>query len=141
NTHDGHFMLCTKVIQGVLSADQAETMASIAADFCRGVIDCTTRQCFQIYWITLDLIPKIFARLERAGLTTAGACGDITRNVVGCTVAGLAHDEIVDGYGTAQAIHEHFLDNKLYSNLPRKFKISVTGCAEDCARRLTNDIA
>src|SRR3954466_7696475 len=141
NTHDGHFMLRTKVIQGVLSADQAEVMASIARDFGRGIIDCTTRQCFQIHWITLDKVPEIFERLDRVGLTTSGACGDITRNVVGCTLAGLGHEEIVDGYATATAIHEHFLDNKLYSNLPRKYKISVTGCIEDCARGLINDIA
>jgi ferredoxin-nitrite reductase len=141
NTHDGNFMLRVKVIQGVLSADQAEVMASIAHDFGRGVIDCTTRQCFQIHWITLDDVPEIFERLERVGMTTSGACGDITRNVVGCTLAGLGHDEIVDGYATAEAIHEYFLDNKLYSNLPRKYKVSVTGCAEDCARGLINDIA
>jgi ferredoxin-nitrite reductase len=141
NTHDGHFMMRVKVIQGALSADQAEVMASIAADFGRGVIDCTTRQCFQIHWITLDNIPEIFERLERVGLTTNGACGDITRNVVGCTLSGLAHDQIVDGHATATALHNHFLNNKLYSNLPRKYKISVTGCAEDCARGLINDIA
>jgi ferredoxin-nitrite reductase len=141
NTHDGHFMLRVKVIQGKLSADQAEVMASIAEDFGRGVIDCTTRQCFQIHWITLDEVPEIFARLERVGMTTSGACGDITRNVIGCTLAGLAHDEVVDGYATAEAVHEYFLDNKLYSNLPRKYKISVTGCTEDCARGLINDIS
>ena len=61
--------------------------------------------------------------------------------MIGCTLSGLGHDEIVDGYATAEAIHEHFLDNKLYSNLPRKYKISVTGCREDCARGLINDIA
>ena len=141
NTGDGHFMMRVKVIQGKLSAAQAETMASIAEDFGRGVIDCTTRQCFQIHWITLDNIPEIFRRLDEVGLTTSGACGDITRNVVGCTVSGLAHDEIVDGYATSEAIHEYFLDNKLYSNLPRKYKVSVTGCAEDCARGLINDIS
>ena len=141
NTQDGHFMMRVKVIQGKLSADQAEMMASIAEDFGRGVIDCTTRQCFQIHWIRLENIPEIFERLERVGMTTSGACGDITRNVVGCTLAGLAHDEVVDGYATSEAIHHYFLDNKLYSNLPRKYKISVTGCAEDCARGLINDIA
>ena len=110
-------------------------MASIAEDFGRGVIDCTTRQCFQIHWIRLENIPEIFDRLERVGMTTSGACGDITRNVVGCTLAGLAHDEIVDGYATAEAIHDYFLDNKLYSNLPRKYKISVTGCARGLRAR------
>jgi ferredoxin-nitrite reductase len=141
NTKDGHFMLRTKVVQGKLSLEQAETMAGIAEDFGRGVIDCTTRQCFQIHWIRLEHIPETFERLERVGLTTSGACGDITRNVVGCTLAGIAHDEVVDGYATAEAIHRYFLNNKLYSNLPRKYKISVTGCAEDCARGLINDIA
>src|SRR4051795_412290 len=141
NTKDGHFMLRTKVVQGILSADQAEVMASITEDFARGIIDCTTRQCFQNHWLTLDEVPEVFARLEQAGLTTAGACGDITRNVVGCTLAGIGHDQILDGQATAEAIHEYFLGNKLYSNLPRKYKISVTGCREDCARGLINDIA
>src|SRR5919107_2875053 len=141
NAKDGHFMLRTKVVQGVLSADQAEVMASITDDFARGIIDCTTRQCFQNHWLTLDEIPEVFARLEGAGLTTKGACGDITRNVVGCTLAGIGHEQVVDGHATAEAVHEHFLGNKLYSNLPRKFKISVTGCAEDCARGLINDLA
>src|SRR5919201_1883029 len=73
NTKDGHFMLRTKVVQGVLSADQAEVMAGIADEFGRGIIDCTTRQCFQIHWITLDHVPEIFRRLTRAGLTSSGA--------------------------------------------------------------------
>jgi len=141
NAGDGHFMLRTKVVQGVLSADQAETMAGIARDFGRGVIDCTTRQCFQVHWIRLEQVPEIFARLDACGLTTSGACGDITRNVVGCTLAGIGHEQLVDGHATAQAIHEHFLGNRLYSNLPRKYKISITGCAEDCARGLINDVA
>src|SRR4051794_3194770 len=141
NTHDGHFMLRTKVVQGVLSADQAEVMASIAADFGRGVIDCTTRQCFQIHWITLDKVPEIFARLDRVGLTTAGACRAITRNVGRCTVSELAHDEIADGYETPARIRHHFPTNKLYSSRPRKSKSSVTGCADGCARGLINDIA
>src|SRR3954466_14423475 len=141
NTKDGNVMLRTKVIQGVLSADQAEVMAGIAEEFGRGIIDCTTRQCFQIHWITLDNVPEMFRRLTRAGLTSSGACGDITRNVVGCTLGGIGQEQLVDGQATAETIHRHFLGNKLYSNLPRKYKISVTGCAEDCARGLINDLA
>ena len=138
---DGHFMLRVKVVQGILSADQADVLAWIAREHGRGMLDCTTRQCVQIHWITLPAVPEIFRRLDAVGLTTKGACGDITRNVIGCTVAGIAHEEIVDGYATAQALHCHFLGNGSYSNLPRKYKISVTGCAEDCARGLINDVA
>src|SRR5205085_5251609 len=54
NTQDGHFMLRTKVVQGVLSVDQAEVMATFARDFGRVIIECTTRQFFQIHWIRLE---------------------------------------------------------------------------------------
>lgn len=141
NAKDGHFMLRVKVVQGILTAEQAETLAEITERYGRGVVDCTTRQCVQIHWIRLEDVPDIFARLQACGLTTTGACGDITRNVVGCTVAGIAHDQIVDGHATAEAIHERMLGNRSYSNLPRKYKVSVTGCAEDCARGLINDVA
>ncbi|QEC48255.1 hypothetical protein FSW04_12215 [Baekduia soli] len=141
NAKDGHFMLRVKVVQGVLTAEQAETLAWVAEHHGRGMLDCTTRQCVQIHWITLDAMPEIMRRLEAAGLTTTGACGDVTRNVIGCTVAGIAHEEIVDGYATAVALHQCFLGNRAFSNLPRKYKISVTGCAEDCARGLINDVA
>src|SRR3712207_5823224 len=123
NTNDGHFMLRTKVVQGILTTPPVETMAGIAEDFGRVIIDGPTRESFRVPWIRLEDTPKIFDRLDRVGRTTAGACGDIVRNVVGCTVAGIAHEELVDGHATAEAIHQHFLGNQLYSNLPRKFKI------------------
>ncbi len=138
NTGDGHFMLRAKVVQGILTNDQAHEIAAIAKDFGRDVIDCTTRQCVQIHWIRLEHAPEVFARLEAVGLTTSGACGDITRNIVGSTLAGLDADEIVDGAATAQAIHEHFLGNRLYSNLPRKLKISIAASPRGAARGYIN---
>jgi ferredoxin-nitrite reductase len=141
NTKDGHFMLRTKVVQGILTSDQAEFFADLADEQAHGFLDCTTRQCVQHHWITLDAIPDIFRRAGELGLTTLGACGDIPRNVVGCTLAGIAHSQIADGYAVAEAIHRRHLGNRAYSNLPRKYKISVTGCAEDCARGLINDVA
>src|SRR3954465_10797470 len=74
NTHDGHFMLRVKVIQGVLSADQAEVMASIAEDFGRGVIGGAARECSAAHWTRPETAPDISARLERVGMTSSGAC-------------------------------------------------------------------
>ena len=142
NTQDGHFMLRVKVVQGVLTGEQAETIAGIARGLRprhRRLHDAPVRPD------PLDhgssKVPEIFDRLDACGLTTKGACGDITRNVVGCTLAGIGHEQVVDGHATAEAVHEYFLGNKLYSNLPRKYKISITGCREDCARGLINDVA
>jgi ferredoxin-nitrite reductase len=141
NTHDGHMMLRTKVVQGVLTGEQVEVFADLAAQYARGFLDCTTRQCIQMHWIRVERVPDIFERQQAAGLTSVGACGDITRNVVGCTLAGIAHRELADGYRVANSIHERFLGNRDFSNLPRKYKISVTGCAEDCARGLINCVS
>ena len=141
NSKDGHFMLRTKVVQGGLTGDQAELFADLADEYAHGYLDCTTRQCIQLHWIRLEQVPDILHRFAEVGLTTLGACGDITRNVVGCTLAGIAHDQVADGQAVADSIHRRFLGNREYSNLPRKFKISVTGCAEDCARGLINDVA
>ncbi|MDP8943850.1 MAG: hypothetical protein M3N16_07010 [Actinomycetota bacterium] len=141
NTEDGHFMLRTKVVQGILTGGQADLFADLADEYARGFLDCTTRQCVQMHWLRLEQVPDVFARQQEVGLTAVGACGDITRNVVGCTLAGIAHDQVADGHRVAEEIHQRFLGNRAYSNLPRKYKISVTGCREDCARGLINDVA
>ena len=133
-------MLRIKVVQGVLSAEQAtfarspRTTAAASSTARRASASRSTGS-------GSSTSRRSSPASTRVGLTTVGACGDITRNVVGCTLAGIGHEQILDGHATAEAIHGHFLGNKLYSNLPRKYKISVTGCAEDCARGLINDVA
>src|SRR3712207_846981 len=85
-------------------------------------------------------IPEVWRRLEEAGITTVQACGDSARNVLCCPVSGLDHEEVIDAYPIAQAISDYFTGNREYANLPRKFKMSVTGCLEDCAQAEINDI-
>ena len=85
-------------------------------------------------------VPGIWARLDQVGLTTVQACGDSARNVVCCPVAGVDADEAFDAYPAARAVSAFFTGNRAYANLPRKFKISVTGCRDDCAQAELNDI-
>jgi ferredoxin-nitrite reductase len=85
-------------------------------------------------------VPEIWRRLEEVGITTVQACGDSARNVLCCPVSGLGHEEAIDAYPVAQAISNYFTGNREYANLPRKFKMSVTGCLEDCAQAEINDI-
>jgi ferredoxin-nitrite reductase len=144
------FMLRVKVPGGVLMPEQARVIGRIATDFANGPIpnphfgnnflDLTTRQDIQMHWIKMENIPEIWRRLEEVGITTVQACGDSARNVLCCPVSGLGHDEIVDAYPVAQAISDYFTGNREYANLPRKFKMSVTGCVEDCAQAEINDI-
>ncbi len=136
----GHFMLRVKIPGGELTAEQMRTLGQIAERYARGFADITTRQNFQFHWITIEDIPDIFQRLHRVGLTTSGACGDITRNVVGCPVAGIDPDEILDGRPYVLAVTRYFLNNREFSDLPRKYKMSVAGCAVHCAQPEINDV-
>ncbi|MGH9071536.1 MAG: nitrite/sulfite reductase, partial [Acidimicrobiales bacterium] len=79
-------------------------------------------------------------RLEHVGITTLQACGDSARNVLCCPVAGIDADEAFDALPVAQAISDFFTGNREYANLPRKFKISATGCLDDCAQAEINDV-
>jgi ferredoxin-nitrite reductase len=144
------FMMRIKVPGGVLKPGQARVLGKIATDFARGPIpnphfgnnflDLTTRQDVQMHWIKMRDVPEIWRRLEEVGVTTVQACGDSARNVLCCPVSGLGREEAIDAYPVAQAISNYFTGNREYANLPRKFKMSVTGCLEDCAQAEINDI-
>ena len=144
------FMIRLKVPGGVLTPEQTRVIGQIAIDFANGPIsnphfgnnflDITTRQDVQMHWIKMENVPEIWRRLEEVGMTTVQACGDSARNVLCCPVSGLGHDEVIDAYPVAQVISDYFTGNREYANLPRKFKMSVTGCLEDCAQAEINDI-
>jgi ferredoxin-nitrite reductase len=130
----GYFMLRLRLPGGRLNAAQMDVLAGIADDYAHGFCDVTTRQTFQYHWLTIEQAPDIFARLDAVGISTSGACGDIARNVVGCPVAGIDKDEIIDATPQLMQINEHLLNNREFSNLPRKYKISISGCRIHCAQ-------
>jgi ferredoxin-nitrite reductase len=144
------FMLRIKIPGGRLDADQARAIGEIADEFARGpapnpvfgdaYLDLTTRQDIQLHWVRIGAVPEIWTRLEAVGMTTVQACGDSARNVLCCPVSGLDADEVLDAHPVAQAVSDFFTGNREYANLPRKFKLSVTGCREDCAQAEINDI-
>jgi ferredoxin-nitrite reductase len=144
------FMMRIKVPGGVLTAAQAREIGLAASAFCEGpaehplfgnnYADLTTRQAIQLHWLRMADIPRIWKRFARVGLTTVQACGDCARNVTSCALSGVDPDEVVDSLRAARDISDFFTGNRTYSNLPRKFKIAVTGCHENCARVEINDI-
>ncbi|MGC8834054.1 MAG: nitrite/sulfite reductase [Armatimonadota bacterium] len=137
----GHFMLRVKIPGGRLTSAQLSTLADIAEKYGRGFADITTRQNIQFHWIAIENVPDILVRLDSVGLTTTGACGDTVRNVVTCPVAGLHPQEPIDAEPFAEAVTRFFLNNRLFSNLPRKFKIAVTACPCNCIHPEIHDLS
>jgi ferredoxin-nitrite reductase len=144
------FMMRIKVPGGALTAAQVREIGIAADAFAEGpddspvfgnrYADLTTRQDVQLHWIRIADVPRIWQRFWEVGLTTVQACGDSARNVCSCPVSGIDAQEVVDALPVAQAISAYFTGNREYANLPRKWKIAVTGCTEDCARVEINDV-
>ncbi len=124
---DRYFMIRVRSDGALLSAEALRTLGSISTDFARGTADITDRQNIQYHWIDIANVPEIWDRLESVGLSTLEACGDSPRGFLGSPVAGAAKDEIIDGTPALEEIKRRYIGNPDYSNLPRKFKTSVSG--------------
>ncbi len=130
----GYFMMRVRVPGGQLSVAQAAKMCELSERFAHGFSDITTRMTIQYHWLRIEDIPTIFSELNEVGMSTSGACGDISRNVVGCPVAGIDPEEILDATPQLHEVNHALENNREFSNLPRKYKISVSGCCIHCAQ-------
>ena len=134
-------MLRVKIPQGVLAAAQIERLADVADQFSRGFGHITTRQNVQFHFMHLDRMADAMRALDEVGLTSKEACGNTVRNVTACALAGVCTGSPFDVTPYGQAITRYFLRNPICQKLPRKFKIAVSGCGEDCAQGAINDVA
>ncbi len=136
----GFYMVRTKLPQGRIFDYQLERIADVAGKYARGLAHLTTRQDIQIHWVALKDVTTILTAYAEAGITTREACGNSVRNITACPLAGLCSKEVFTVSDIAQKTTEHFLRNPLCQNMPRKFKISYSGCGDDCAYSRINDI-
>ncbi|WP_405091063.1 nitrite/sulfite reductase [Micromonospora sp. NBC_01392] len=123
---DEFFMLRVRVDGGQLSLAQLRVIAEISREFARDTADITDRQNIQYHWIRVEDMPEIWRRLEAVGLQTTEACGDCPRIVLGSPVAGVARDEVLDPTPAIDEIVRRYVGDKQFSNLPRKFKTSIS---------------
>ncbi len=135
-----YFMVRIRIPNGALAAHQVRALADLTARHARGVADLTVRQNVQLHWVTLEDLPVVFETLWRTGITTLGACGDVTRNVTGCPVAGVDADELIDASPLVHEATRLLNGNPAFYNLPRKFKVTITGCRSWCVYPEINDV-
>jgi len=126
---------------GILTSAQLRVIADVTKKYARNLADITTRQNIQLHWLTLSSLVEVVDALTAVGLSPKGACGDVVRNVTGCPMAGLDRDELIDASPLAVEVAHHLTANPEFYNLPRKFKISVTGCPLWCSYPEINDLA
>jgi sulfite reductase (ferredoxin) len=135
-----YFMMRIAIPNGILSSSQLRTIGGLTRKYARNLADITVRQAIQLHWLTIESLPEIVDALDSIGISPKGACGDVVRNVTGCPLAGVAADELIDASPLAIEIAQMLNGNPEFFNLPRKFKISASGCPSWCNNPEINDI-
>lgn len=138
---DGHFMMRVRINSGIMTSEQGKVLAGIANDYGRGIANVSTRGAIQFHWLQVENLVDIYERLESCGLSSFEACGDCPRTIVGNPLAGIDKDELIDTTELVEQVNKFFLLNKDFSNLPRKFKISISSSINNAAHAQINDLA
>jgi ferredoxin-nitrite reductase len=137
----GHFMMRIRMPNGIVTAAQARLLGEITKESGRNVADVTTRQQVQLRWLTIERVPEVIARIEAAGLTSLQTGMDNIRGIIGCPATGLTPTELFDTEPIAREFQRLFVGNKAFTNLPRKFNVTITGCPEHCTSGETQDVS
>jgi sulfite reductase (ferredoxin) len=135
-----YFMMRIGIPNGIVSSRQLRTIGGLTRKYARNLADITVRQNIQLHWLTIESLPEVVDVLTQIGMSPKGACGDVVRNVTGCPLAGVAADERIDASPIAVDVSHLLSANPEFYNLPRKFKISATGCSSWCTYPEINDI-
>jgi len=147
NGYDSHYFLRISIPNGILTTEQFRVITKLAEIYGKGYAEVTDRQDIQLHWIDPEKALEIFEILDEFGFTTdkcgqsyAGARYGDVRNIVGCPAAGIDKYEIFNAYPIIKEIKRFFTGNRDFLDLPRKFKISIAGCAINCASPEIQDL-
>jgi sulfite reductase beta subunit-like hemoprotein/NADPH-dependent glutamate synthase beta subunit-like oxidoreductase/ferredoxin len=134
----GYYMARVVVPAGILTTSQVRTVAAIAERYGMGRISITTRQALQFHWLRIQDLAPLMRDLSQAELTTFHGCGDVTRNVTACQWASCCLHARIDVAPYAKQTAETLSKARDLDDLPRKFKISFSGCGAGCAQPYIN---
>ena len=138
---EGVNMVRIKLPGGRLDPARLAAIAEVAEKHVpQQVAHITTRQDIQLHHVPLAETGAVLRRLAEDGVTTREACGNTIRNITACPLAGVCPREHTDVTAHLDGAVAHFLRNPLNQQMPRKFKVSFSGCEADCAQGLIHDL-
>ena len=140
----GRFMMRVRMPNGFTNSRQLRAIADLSRRLGNSVIDITTRQQIQLRGFTLTSVPEMWEKLRGVDLHSLQTGMDNVRNINGCALAGLALNELFDASPVLLELDRLLVGtagNPEFTNLPRKFNITITGCLENCTHNESQDVA
>ncbi|MBE0440341.1 MAG: nitrite/sulfite reductase [Gammaproteobacteria bacterium] len=133
-------MLRVAIPYGLMSSKQVHKIADISRKYDKGYVHFTTRQNFQLNWPALETVPDILAELASVQMHAIQSSGNCIRNTTSDQLAGVNANELEDPRPWCEIIRQWSTFHPEFAYLPRKFKIAVTGSADDRAATQVHDI-
>lgn len=134
------YMLRVAIPYGVMSSGQLRALAEIGRKYDKGYGHFTTRQNLQFNWIKLEEAADALQALADVDMHAIQTSGNCVRNVTTDQFAGVATDEAEDPRVYAEILRQWSTLHPEFSYLPRKFKIAITGAANDRAAIKLHDV-
>ncbi len=156
------FMVRVAIPAGAVTAEQYLSLEKIADEHANGTLRVTTRQGFQFHGVLKGNLKQTIAGINHEMLTTISACGDVQRNVMGCSapladtdhavVRRVAEELAKELRPSSRAYHEIWLDGEKQASsaeeepfygdryLPRKFKVAVGLSIDNCVDIYSQDV-
>jgi len=123
---------------GQITAAHAKAMARLADKYSIGKVSITTRQSAQLHKIKLLDLPAFLRDVKQAGMTTFHGCGDVARNVAACPWASMCQYRRFDVLPYAKETAKLLAESRDLDNLPRKYKVTYSGCSGNCGQPYIN---
>ena len=140
----GKFMMRIRMPNGFATGEQLRAIADVSRRLGNCVVDITTRQQIELRGFVLGSVPEIWDKLRGVNLHTLQTGMDNVRNLNGCPLAGLTPGELLDASPIVFELDRLLVGdegNPEFTNLPRKFNVTITGCLENCTHTESQDIA
>lgn len=134
------YMVRIRIPAGIISPVQLKALAYASREYGDENLHITTRQDIQIHNVEIEDTIKIMEYLKEYNLSPRGGGGNTIRNVTSCPLSGICGEEIFDVRGNVIALSEYLLCRDTSYTLPRKFKITFSGCDKDCSGCRLNDL-
>ncbi len=131
----GLFSVRLHVVGGRLTTGQLQAIRRAADRFGRGTVHLTSRQGVEIPFVAAESLAALKSFLAHFGVGI-GVCGPTVRTVTACQGCAVCPSGVIDSPAVAET-----LDRELYGKpVPHKFKIGISGCANNCIKAEENDV-
>ena len=130
-----YFILRTRIPGGYLKLNQLKKYYTIARRYGKGYVHVSTRQGIEIPWIHIKDLGKLIKDTKKLGILR-GACGPRSRNLTACPGLSVCRFGFVDAEKLSRK-----LDMVAFGkDVPKKFKVAITGCMNSCTKPQENDL-